>query len=69
MKGESRMDPTSRRLAALFVLGLLLLYPPLLGIFNRPGSLFGIPILPLYIFSAWGALLLAGWLLSRGDKS
>jgi hypothetical protein len=63
------MDQTSRRLAALFAVGLLLLYPPLLGIFNRTGSLFGIPILPLYLFTTWGALLLTGWLLSRGDKS
>jgi hypothetical protein len=63
------MEPTSRRLAALFALGVLLLYPPLLGIFNRPGSLLGIPILPLYLFTVWGALLLTGWLVSRGDHS
>ena len=63
------MDLTSRRLAALFAVGILLLYPPLLEIFNRPGSLLGIPILPLYLFTAWCALLLTGWLVSRGDKS
>jgi hypothetical protein len=63
------MEPTSRRLAALFALGVLLLYPPLLGIFNRPGSLLDVPILPLYLFTVWGALLLTGWLVSRGDKS
>lgn len=63
------MDVTSRRLAALFAVGLLLLYPPLLEIFNRSGSLFGIPILPLYLFTVWGALLLTGWLLGRGGKS
>ena len=62
------MDPTARRLAALFVAGLAALYPPLLGAFNRPGSLLGIPILPLYLFTVWGALVLASWLLSRGDK-
>lgn len=62
------MEPTSRRLAALFAVGVLLLFPPLLGIFNRPGSLLGVPILPLYLFTVWGALLLTGWLASRGDK-
>ena len=62
------MNVTSRRLAALFAVGLAALYPPLLGAFNRPGSLLGIPILPLYIFTVWGALVLVCWLLSRGDE-
>ena len=48
------MDVTSRRLAALSVVGLVALYPPLLGAFNRPGSFLGIPILPLYLFTVWG---------------
>jgi hypothetical protein len=63
------MDMPSRRLAALFVMGVVALYPPLLGAFNRPATLLGIPILPLYLFTAWGVLVLAGWLLSRGDES
>jgi len=62
------MDMTSRRLAALFALGIVALFPPLLGAFNRPGSLFGIPILPLYLFTVWTALVLVCWLLSRGDE-
>jgi hypothetical protein len=62
------MDMPSRRLAALFVMGVVAPYPPLLGAFNRPGTLLGIPVLPLYLFTAWGALVLAGWLLSRGDE-
>lgn len=63
------MDMTSRRLAALFIAGLVTLFPPLLGVFNRPGSLLGIPILPLYLFTAWTALVLLGWLLTRRDDS
>jgi len=62
------MNLTARRLAALCAVGLLALYPPLLGAFNRPGSLLGIPILPLYLFTVWCVLVLAGWLLTRGDK-
>ncbi len=62
------MDKISRRLAALFVIGVALLYPPLLGTCNRPGSFFGIPILPLYLFTAWGALVVTAWLLGRGDE-
>jgi len=63
------MDMTSRRLAALFVIGVAALHPPLLVAFNRPASFFGIPVLPLYLFTAWGALVVISWILSRGDKS
>lgn len=63
------MDKTSRRLAALFVVGIVILLPPLLLAFNRPGICWGIPILPLYLFSAWGVLVLIGWILSRGEES
>ena len=62
------MDVSSHRLAALFVVGLMALFPPLLGAFNRPGSFLGIPILPLYLFTVWGVLVLLGWLLTRGDE-
>lgn len=62
------MDLTSRRFAALFAVGVLLLYPPLVGVFNRSGTLLGMPILPLYLFVVWGALLLTGWFLGRGEK-
>jgi hypothetical protein len=66
--GVYNLDLTARRLAALFVAGLAALYPPLLEAFNRPGSLLGIPILPLYLFMVWGALVLVSWLLTRGDE-
>lgn len=62
------MDMTSRRLAALFVIGIAALYPPLLGAFNRPGSFLGIPILPLYLFTVWALLVLVSWILGRGDE-
>ena len=62
------MNVTSRRLAALFAVGLVALYSPLLGAFNQPGSLLGIPTLPLYLFAVWGGLVLASWLLTRGNE-
>jgi hypothetical protein len=62
------MEVTSRRLAALFIVGIAALFPPLLGAFNRPASFLGIPILPLYLFTAWSVLVLIGWLLTRKDK-
>jgi hypothetical protein len=63
------MDKYSRRLAALFVIGIAALFSPLLGAFNRPASFLGIPILPLYLFAVWGALIVVSWILSRGDRS
>lgn len=62
------MNANSRRLAALFSLGLVALYSPLLGAFNQPGSLLGIPTLPLYLFTAWGVLVLASLLLTRRNE-
>jgi hypothetical protein len=62
------MDRPSRRLAALFVIGTALLYSPLLGAFNRPESFLGIPLLPLYLFVVWGALVVISYLLGRGGN-
>lgn len=59
------MNVTSNRLAALFAVGLVALYSPLIGAVNRPGSILGIPILPLYLFTVWGGVVLASWLLNR----
>ena len=46
-----------QRLAALFLLGLLLFNYPLLAVFNVPGTLLGIPVLYAYFFIAWAALI------------
>lgn len=63
------MNKISRRLAALFVIGVAALYPPLLGAFNRPDSFLGIPLLPLYLFTVWGALVVIAWILNRRDET
>jgi len=47
----------SERLVALFALGCLLLTYPLLSLFNRSGTVFGIPILYAYLFGAWALLI------------
>jgi len=46
-----------QRLAALFLLGLLLFNYPLLAVFNVPGTLLGIPVLYAYFFIAWVVLI------------
>jgi hypothetical protein len=46
-----------QRLAALFLLGVLLFNYPLLAVFNRTTEVFGIPLLYAYIFFAWALLI------------
>ena len=55
-----------QRLAALFLLGILLFNYPLLALFNRPGIVLGIPVLYLYVFGAWAALIaLLAWVIEK----
>jgi len=55
-----------QRLAALFLLGLLLFNYPLLAVFNVTGTLLGIPVLYAYFFLAWAALIaLMAWVVER----
>lgn len=43
----------AQRLAALCLLGVLLFNYPVLALFNVAGTVFGIPVLYAYIFTAW----------------
>jgi hypothetical protein len=54
MPGPSR---TRELLVALFVLGAALLVPPLLSIFNTAARVLGVPVLYLYLFAVWTALI------------
>ena len=47
----------AQRLVAVFVLGCLLLSYPLLSLFNTGGTLWGIPLLYVYLFGAWAGLI------------
>jgi Ca2+/Na+ antiporter len=44
-------------LIALFVLGVALLTPPLLIVFNSPARVLGVPVLYLYLFAVWVVLI------------
>ena len=46
-----------QRLTALFLAGCLLFNYPLLQVFSVDGFLWGIPILYIYIFTAWLAVI------------
>jgi hypothetical protein len=47
----------SQRLAALFLLGVVLFNYPVLALFNRAAEVLGIPVLYAFIFGAWAALI------------
>ncbi|MBI2307461.1 MAG: hypothetical protein HYU78_09170 [Rhodocyclales bacterium] len=47
----------AQRLAALFALGSLLFNYPLLALFNRADLFAGVPLLYVYVYAAWGALI------------
>jgi hypothetical protein len=55
-----------QRLIALFLFGWSLFNFPLLSLFNRPATLWGIPLLYIYVFIAWAALIaLVAWVAHR----
>ena len=48
---------TGERLIGLFLFGLLLFMPPLIGVFDKAHLVGGIPMLYLYLFLAWAILI------------
>ncbi len=55
-----RTNVRNERLVALFMLGLLLFNYPLVAMFNVAATFLGLPVLYLYMFSAWATLILVG---------
>ena len=65
--------PSPRAQSAAVVVplaGLFLLMPPFITLFATQGRLGGIPLIVLYMFGVWAALvLLTAWLARRlGDR-
>jgi hypothetical protein len=50
-------ETKGQRFVALCMLGFLLFNFPILALFNVPGTLFGVPLLYIYVFAAWAALI------------
>ena len=57
-----------QRLATVFLIGFLLLFSPILALFERPLSFFGIPVLYLYLFGVWAAIIAATAFIVSGDE-
>ena len=56
------MDPTptdrrGERLIGVFLLAVLLFSPVVVGLFARPALPLGVPLLVLYVFGAWAAVI------------
>ena len=62
-------EPQSEKLRHLAVclpfLGLFLLMPPALLVFDADASLAGMPLIVLYLFGVWAGLIIAAAILSR----
>ncbi len=53
---------------ALFFFAVILLNPPLLSVFSNDGTLFGLPVLYLYLFVAWAALVILMAINAEGRR-
>jgi hypothetical protein len=54
-----------QRLVALCLTGLLLLFSPVVGLFERPVAWLGVPLLYLYLFGVWAAMIaVSAWILA-----
>ena len=47
------------------MLAALLLLPPILPFFDRPVAVLGLPLIIVYVFGVWLALIAMGLVLSR----
>ena len=65
MKGSGK---TGDLTAALFLLGVLALNAPILSLFSTGGDVFGAPVLYVYLFAAWAALIALMALTTRGGS-
>jgi len=48
-----KFEVKAKRLVALCMLGVILFNYPMLAVFNVDATVFGIPVLYAYIFTAW----------------
>jgi hypothetical protein len=46
-----------QRLVAVFLCGVLLLYSPVISLFDRASLCLDVPVLYLYLFTVWGVLV------------
>ena len=56
------------RLLALFGAGVLVFHDPLLRLWDRAGTLWGLPLAPVALFGLWALLIgVLAWVMERGS--
>ncbi|MGL1835079.1 hypothetical protein ACKVEX_15930 [Rhodocyclaceae bacterium SMB388] len=58
-----------QRLVAVFLTAALLFNYPLLSLFDRPEAVFGFPMVYVFMFAVWGAVIaVIAWTVERGMR-
>jgi hypothetical protein len=63
----SNFESKGQRFVALWMLGMLLFNYPILTLFNVQGTVFGVPVLYVYLFGAWAAIIALMAYLAEAD--
>jgi hypothetical protein len=64
-----RRGLAQERLVAVFLCAVLLFNYPVLSIFDRDGWLLGMPVLYVFLFAAWAAVIAAvTWIAERASR-
>jgi len=50
---------------AMFAFGVLVFFPPLVGLFDKPFVVLGLALTYLILFGAWGLIIFGIWLGAR----
>ena len=72
-KQHRQRHRTHDRATILLILGVVLLMPPLAGVFNLEARIAGIPLTLVYLFSVWAVLIVGTAVMSgrlgRGERN
>ncbi|WP_174718484.1 hypothetical protein [Azoarcus sp. DN11] len=64
-----RRDLAGQRLVAAFLGGALLFNYPVLSLFDKSAPFFGMPMLWVWLFAVWAALIaVVAWVAERGAR-
>jgi len=64
-----RSSLSGQRLVAVFMVGCVLFNYPVLSLFDRALVLFGAPLVFVYLFAVWAALIaLMAWVVERRER-
>ncbi len=60
---------TVQRLVAVFLAGFVLFNYPVLALFDRAATLFGVPLVFVYLFVAWALVIAAmAWVVEHPER-